>query len=55
MSDFRDVDPDDEREVPLEDEAEFDPPPATIDPEERVEQDGDVDDEIDEFEGGFEG
>ncbi|UUT35084.1 hypothetical protein [Microbacterium elymi] len=42
---------DDEREVPLEDEAEFDPPPATLDPDERIE----VEDELDEFEAGFEG
>ncbi len=45
MSDFRDVDPDEEREVPLDDEAEFDPPPATIDPEERIEVDEDFEDD----------
>jgi hypothetical protein len=55
MSDFRDVDPDEEREVPLEDESELDPPPATLDPEERIEQDQSLDREIDEFEAGFEG
>ena len=41
MSDFRERVPDDDRPVPLEDEAEFDTPPPTIDPLEAVEDDVD--------------
>lgn len=37
MSDFRERIPDDERDVPLDDEAEFELPPATLDPMESVE------------------
>jgi hypothetical protein len=37
MSDFRDRNPDDERDVPLDDEVEFELPPATLDPMESVE------------------
>jgi hypothetical protein len=41
MSDFRERIPDDERDVPLDDEAEFELPPPTLDPMESVEDDGD--------------
>jgi len=54
MDDDIPINPDDEREVPLEDEAEFDLPPATLDPEEKVEVEDD-EDPLDEFEAGFEG
>ncbi|WP_165310916.1 hypothetical protein [Microbacterium protaetiae] len=54
MQDDVPINPDDEREVPLEDEAEYDPPPPTVDPEERIEL-GETDEVLDEFEGGFEG
>lgn len=37
MSDFRERIPDDERDVPLDDETEFELPPATLDPMESVE------------------
>lgn len=33
-----DVDPDAEREVPIDDEAELELPPPTIDPDERIEE-----------------
>ncbi|MFE7846426.1 hypothetical protein ACFUTX_14675 [Microbacterium sp. NPDC057407] len=38
MSDFRERIPDDEREVPIDDETEFELPPATLDPMESVEE-----------------
>ncbi|WP_349427042.1 hypothetical protein [Microbacterium sp. LWS13-1.2] len=38
MSDFRERVPDDERDVPLDDDAEFELPPATLDPMESVEK-----------------
>lgn len=40
--------PDDEREVDLADEIELPPPPATLDPDERVEEitDDDVHDDV---------
>jgi len=41
MSDFREPNPDDERDVPLDDEAEFELPPPTLDPMEAVEDDTD--------------
>jgi hypothetical protein len=41
MSDFRDRNPDDERGVPIDDGAEFELPPPTIDPLEAVEEDVD--------------
>ncbi len=44
MSDFRERVPDDEREVPLDDDAELETPPPTLDPMESVEE------EIDELE-----
>lgn len=37
MSDFRERIPDDERDVPLDDDTEFELPPATLDPMESVE------------------
>ena len=43
MSDFRERNPDDERDVPLDDETEFVLPPATLDPMESVE------DQVDEL------
>lgn len=43
MSDFRERNPDDERDVPLDDDIEFELPPATLDPLESVE------DEVDEL------
>ncbi len=42
MSDFREINPDEEREVPLDDDAELELPPATLDPQERVEYDTDT-------------
>ncbi len=47
MSDFRERVPDDERDVPLDDEAEFELPPPTLDPLEAVEEEVD---EVDEEE-----
>jgi len=41
MSDFREPIPDDERDVPVDDDAEFETPPPTIDPLEAVEDDPD--------------
>ncbi len=41
MSDFREPIPDDERDVPVDDDAEFATPPPTIDPLEAVEDDPD--------------
>jgi len=41
MSDFREPIPDDEREVPLDDEDEIELPPPTIDPMESIEDDVD--------------
>ena len=41
MSDFRERIPDDEREVPLDDDIELETPPPTIDPLEAVEDDVD--------------
>ncbi|QIG38133.1 hypothetical protein G5T42_00405 [Microbacterium sp. 4R-513] len=41
MSDFRERVPDDEREVPIDDEDELELPPATLDPLEAVEDDAD--------------
>lgn len=38
MSDFRETNPDDEREVPLDDDVELELPPATLDPMEAVEE-----------------
>lgn len=43
MSDIRDVNPDDEREVPLDDDAEFELPPPTLDDRESIEADEDDD------------
>ncbi|MGA7149734.1 MAG: hypothetical protein WBX17_14760 [Microbacterium sp.] len=43
MSDFRERIPDDEREVLLDDDAEFQLPPATLDPMQSVE------DQVDEL------
>ena len=37
MSDFQERIPDDERDVPLDDDTEFELPPATLDPMESVE------------------
>ena len=37
MSGFRERIPDDERDVPLDDDTEFELPPATLDPMESVE------------------
>lgn len=39
MSDFRETNPDDDRVVPLDDDAELELPPATLDPLEAVEDD----------------
>jgi hypothetical protein len=44
MSDFREHVPDDERDVPLDDEIEFETPPPTLDPMESVEDDADEQD-----------
>lgn len=41
MSDFRERIPDDERDVPLDDDAELELPPPTLDPLESVERDVD--------------
>ncbi|HWL76391.1 hypothetical protein [Microbacterium sp.] len=41
MSDFHEPIPDDEREVPIDDEDELELPPPTIDPLESVEEDVD--------------
>ncbi len=41
MSDFRERIPDDEREVPIDDEDELELPPPTIDPLESVEEEVD--------------
>lgn len=41
MSDFRERVPDDERDVPVDDEVELELPPPTIDPLEAVEEDVD--------------
>jgi len=41
MSDFRERNLDDERDVPLDDETEFELPPATLDPLEAVEDEVD--------------
>ncbi|GAB2840068.1 hypothetical protein ACFQ0P_00345 [Microbacterium insulae] len=38
MSDFHERIPDEERDVPLDDEVEFELPPATLDPMESVEE-----------------
>ncbi|WP_214465962.1 hypothetical protein [Microbacterium flavescens] len=38
MSDFRERIPDDERDVPIDDDTEFELPPATLDPMESVEE-----------------
>ena len=38
MSDFRERIPDDERDVPIDDDVEFQLPPATLDPMESVEE-----------------
>ncbi|MFT4212460.1 MAG: hypothetical protein QM626_11390 [Microbacterium sp.] len=47
---------DDEREVPLDDEAELETPPPTIDPEERIERDELIrETEFDAFEQGIQG
>ncbi|WP_396655332.1 hypothetical protein [Microbacterium sp.] len=42
MSDFREPVADDEREVPVDDESELELPPATIDPDEAVEEEVDA-------------
>ncbi|MCC2033821.1 hypothetical protein [Microbacterium allomyrinae] len=44
MSDFRETIPDDERDVPIDDETQLDGPPPTIDPLETIE------DEVDDAE-----
>ncbi len=44
MSDFRERIPDDDRDVPVDDDVELELPPPTLDPLEAVE------DEVDEFE-----
>ena len=41
MSDFRDQIPDDDREVPIDDEVELELPAATLDPRESVEEEVD--------------
>ena len=41
MSDFRERIPDDDRDVPIDDEAELELPPPTIDPLESIEEDVD--------------
>lgn len=41
MSDFRERIPDDERDVPLDDDADLELPPPTIDPLEAVEREVD--------------
>lgn len=44
MSDFRETIPDDDRDVPIDDDVEFELPPATLDERESIE------DEVSEFE-----
>ncbi|WOQ68643.1 hypothetical protein RYJ27_07885 [Microbacterium limosum] len=46
--------PDDEREVAVDDETEFETPPPTMDPEEEIEYREDVDFELEQFEQGIE-
>jgi len=47
---------DDEREVPIDDEVELETPPATIDPEERIEREALIRElEFDAFEQGMQG
>lgn len=41
MSDFRERIPDDDRAVPIDDDAEFELPPPTLDPMESVEDEAD--------------
>ncbi|WP_235008236.1 hypothetical protein [Microbacterium timonense] len=41
LSDFREPIPDDDREVPLDDDAELELPPPTLDPLEAIEDDVD--------------
>jgi hypothetical protein len=41
MSDFRETSPDDDREVPIDDEVELELPAATLDPMESVQDDVD--------------
>ena len=41
MSDFRERIPDDDRDVPIDDEAELETPPPTLDPREAVEREED--------------
>jgi len=41
MSDFRDLNPDDERDVPVDDSVDFELPPPTIDPLEAIEDEVD--------------
>jgi hypothetical protein len=41
MSDFRERIPDDERDVPLDDDVEFETPPPTLDPMESIEAEAD--------------
>ena len=41
MSDFRERVPDDERDVPLDDDVELETPPPTLDPMESVEAESD--------------
>ena len=41
MSDFREQIPDDEREVPIDDDVELELPPPTLDPLEAVEEEVD--------------
>ncbi|GAA2005537.1 hypothetical protein [Microbacterium ulmi] len=55
MSDFRERNPDDEREVPIDDQDEFDSPDATLDPEERIELRETLALELEQFEGGIQG
>jgi hypothetical protein len=41
MSDFRERIPDDERDVPLDDDVELETPPPTLDPMESIEAEAD--------------
>lgn len=41
MSDFRETIPDDDRDASMDDEDEFDPAPATLDPGESIEDEVD--------------
>lgn len=41
MSDIREPVADDDREVPIDDDAEFELPPATLDPQEAIEEEVD--------------